>query len=224
MPKKKVDTSELPKETQHLLQYHAEAPEWDGKKTQCSGYTHKQTRCKTSTQGRKYCYQHSPQKEQLDDQYKQDYIEAYERTGRVGVSLQLIGKGIQWLDTNRKGDANFANAIQEAKDRTTDRLEATAIERALGWQEDVYDKQGNIVGQKHVYSDRLMEFMLKARRPETFRETHNVNIGRQRESSEAEAIAALMQPGAFQALNDALTPELVQATRIDEEEDGQSHQ
>ena len=134
------------------------------------------------------------------------------------MSLQLIGKGYQWLDTNRKSDADFANAIQETKDRTTDRLEATAIERALGWKEDVYDKQGNIVGSKHVYSDRLMEFMLKARRPETFRETHNVNIGKQRETTEAEAIAALMQPGAFQALNDALTPELIQAERVEEDE------
>jgi hypothetical protein len=62
--------------------------------------------------------------------------------------------------------------------------------------------------------------MLKARRPETFRETHNINIGKQRETSEAEAIAALMQPGAFQALNDALTPQLVQATRIDPDEEG----
>jgi hypothetical protein len=225
MPQKKVNISELPEKTQKLLEYHAEAPEWDGKKTQCFGYTHKQTRCQTHTQGRKYCWRHSPQQQELNDQYKQNYLDNFEKTGRVGVSLQLIGKGRAWLDTNIRGDVDFANAIQEVKDRTTDRLEATAIQRALGWDENIYDKAGNIIGTKHVYSDRLMEFMLKARRPETFRETHNVNIGRQRETSEAEAIAALMQPGAFQALNDALTPELVQATRTDQEEDdGQSQQ
>jgi len=217
MPQQKPDPKQLPEKTQKLLEYHNNKPEWDGKKTPCSGYTHKGTKCKVTTQGRKYCYAHSPELTELNEQHKQNYIQQYEQTGRVGEALTATGKGRAWLDTNIRADHNFANAIEAARDRTTDRLEATAIQRALGWDEDVYDRQGNIVGTKHVYSDRLMEFMLKARRPETFRETHNVNIGKQRETGEADAIAALMQPGAFQAINDALTPQLVELERVEEE-------
>ena len=190
MPQQKPDPKQLPEKTQKLLEYHNNKPEWDGKKTPCSGYTHKGTKCKVTTQGRKYCYAHSPELTELNEQHKQNYIQQYEQTGRVGEALTATGKGRAWLDTNIRADHNFANAIEAARDRTTDRLEATAIQRALG-----------SLGGAHSRPSCCSWMILSA-----------WSTGRP-----GDAIAALMQPGAFQAINDALTPQLVELERVEEE-------
>lgn len=60
-----------------------------------------------------------------------------------------------------------------------DALEHKARERALGWEEPVYNKDGDVVGTRKVYSDKMMEMLLKAHRPEKFREKfdHQVQHG-----------------------------------------------
>src|SRR5918994_2077116 len=66
----------------------------------------------------------------------------------------------------RGADADFARAWDEAIEAGTDLLEDVALRRAFkGTTKPVYQK-GERVGEVQEYSDTLMIFLLKARRPE----------------------------------------------------------
>jgi hypothetical protein len=70
----------------------------------------------------------------------------------------------------RKSDPAFEAAWAEALEEGTDKLEDEAHRRAFeGVERPVY--QGGVqVGSYREYSDRLMEFLLKGRRPYKYRE------------------------------------------------------
>ncbi len=71
-----------------------------------------------------------------------------------------------WL----KADPVYADAFKDAADAVADRLEKEAMRRASqGWLEPVYHR-GQVVGHVRKFSDLLLIFMLKALRPEKYRE------------------------------------------------------
>lgn len=49
----------------------------------------------------------------------------------------------------------------------------------MGWEEPIYNKDGDQIGTRWQYSDRMMELKLKADRPSKFREKfdHKVEHG-----------------------------------------------
>ncbi|AEV24612.1 hypothetical protein Dsui_0192 [Azospira oryzae PS] len=70
----------------------------------------------------------------------------------------------------RDDDPDFARAWDEALERGTDALEDEAVRRATeGTLKPVFYK-GQKCGSVREYSDTLLIFMLKARRPEKFKE------------------------------------------------------
>lgn len=70
----------------------------------------------------------------------------------------------------RDADDAFRTAWDEAVEEGTDRLEDEALRRARdGVNEPVYYK-GRKVGDTRKYSDTLTIFLLKARRPDKFKE------------------------------------------------------
>jgi len=99
-----------------------------------------------------------------------------------GWSLVLMARvgGISTAALNHhlKNDEQFFEDCEHAKAEFVKGLEAEAYRRAVtGLLENVYNKDGDIVGQKKVYSDRLLEILLKANDPAKFREQHHLNIG-----------------------------------------------
>lgn len=70
----------------------------------------------------------------------------------------------------RDADPDFAKAWIEAEDAGADRLEDEALRRAVsGLVEPVY-YGGKEVGEVRKYSDTLLVFLLKARRPDKYRD------------------------------------------------------
>lgn len=70
----------------------------------------------------------------------------------------------------RNLDEEFAKAWEAAVDRGTDALEDEGVRRAFeGTLKPVY-QQGRKVGTVREYSDTLLIFMLKGRRPEKFKD------------------------------------------------------
>lgn len=68
----------------------------------------------------------------------------------------------------RKADPEFAKAWADAVEEGTDLLEEEAVRRAVdGVQVPIYYK-GEVCGVVFEKSDRLLEFMLKARRPQVY--------------------------------------------------------
>ncbi len=75
----------------------------------------------------------------------------------------------------RKGDEAFATAWDEALDAGTDALEDEAVRRAHEGVEEPVFYQGEEVARVRKYSDNLLMFLLKGRRPERFRERTEIS-------------------------------------------------
>lgn len=123
-----------------------------------------------------------------------DFLDGLARTASVTAACEIAkiarASAYDWRDA----DPAFAAAWDAALVRGTDALEDEAIRRArLGVDEPVF-YQGDECGTVTKYSDTLLIFMLKARRPEVFREqiavTHTVNVVDRLGSAIARAIQA----------------------------------
>lgn len=69
---------------------------------------------------------------------------------------------------HQKEDPVFAALWTEAEEIACDALEHKARERAIGWDEPIINKDGEVVGQRRCYSDKMMEMLLKAKRRKDF--------------------------------------------------------
>ena len=99
------------------------------------------------------------------------FIESLRETGgNVTLSCELSDISKRAVYDWRAVDSNFAAAWDEAVEAGTEDLESEARRRALiGVEEPVY-YQGDICGTVRKYSDTLLIFLLKGRRPDKYRE------------------------------------------------------
>ena len=98
------------------------------------------------------------------------FISALEQTANVTAACRIArlprSSAYEW----READSEFAKLWDDAVERGTDALEDEAVRRAAqGVLKPVY-QGGKKVGTIREYSDTLLIFMLKARRPEKFKE------------------------------------------------------
>lgn len=97
-----------------------------------------------------------------------------ETGGNVSLAASLAGINRQYTYQVRKDNDAFAAAWDEAIEEGTENLEQEAYRRAMyGCNEPVY-QGGNLVGHIQRYSDTLTIFLLKARRPEKYRERQSI--------------------------------------------------
>src|SRR4051794_34673123 len=76
----------------------------------------------------------------------------------------------------RDDDPEFAKAWTVAYDAGTDRLEDEALRRATVGTERPVFQTGQLVGKTREYSDLLLIFLLKGRRPEKFRDNSKLEL------------------------------------------------
>jgi DNA-binding transcriptional regulator YdaS (Cro superfamily) len=86
--------------------------------------------------------------------------------GDMLAAAQACGVSLIFVNQWAKDDAKVAERLKEAANVGTQGLVSAAIKRAVhGVDEDVYFK-GEVVGAKRVYSDGLLQTLLKAKVPE----------------------------------------------------------
>jgi hypothetical protein len=106
--------------------------------------------------------------------WKPAWLAAFEELGTVTAACAAVGIGRRTVYDARQADEGFALAWHDLEEATTERMEAEAYRRAVrGVTRDVRH-QGVVVGEEQHYSDTLLIFMLKARKPEMYRE--NVKV------------------------------------------------
>lgn len=106
--------------------------------------------------------------------WKPDFLAALEMDGRVLEACKIAKIGRSTAYEARQQDETFALAWADVEEATTERMEHEAIRRGVdGVHRDVFYK-GEVCGAERHYSDTLLIFMLKARRPEVYRE--NVKV------------------------------------------------
>ncbi len=107
---------------------------------------------------------------------KKLFLEAYAKTGNLAAAARLTPKmdrrfHYQWL----KHDEAYAAAFAAAEEQAIEMLEEEARRRAHdGVTEDVY-YLGKVVGHVQKYSDTLLIFLLKAARPEIYRDRYELS-------------------------------------------------
>ena len=98
------------------------------------------------------------------------FIEALRRTGNVTLAARYAGRSRNQAYHVRRRSEDFAAQWDEALEEGTDLLDAEARRRAVtGIDKPVYYK-GEVVGSITKYSDRLLMFLLRAHRPQKFRD------------------------------------------------------
>jgi hypothetical protein len=108
------------------------------------------------------------------------FLAAYRLTGNITTAAAAAKTGrrshYDWLT-----EEEYALEFEDATDEAGDRLEAEARRRAVEGIERLVFYQGQVVVDKkgkpiiiREYSDRLLETMLKAKRPEQYRDNAHV--------------------------------------------------
>lgn len=103
------------------------------------------------------------------------FIEALRQTCNISRSCELVGISQGTARSLKSTLPSFAEKWEEAIEYAADTLEQSARERALGVQEAIYH-QGVVVGLKTVYSDAMTALLLRAHRPQKFRDNASVEM------------------------------------------------
>lgn len=111
---------------------------------------------------------------------KHAFLESYAQWANITFACETSGVARRTVYEWQEHDADFAIAMRQAGDAATERLEREAWRRAT--EGSPYTRtsyyRGEPVGTDHKveYSDQLMMLLLRARKPDTYRETTNVNV------------------------------------------------
>lgn len=100
------------------------------------------------------------------------FIEALADTGSVTAACRVVRRstyGAYYL-RRQPGAEEFAAAWQAALDIGMQRIEDTAMDRALNGVEIPVYSYGKLIGSRISYNDRLLMFMLRNRAPHRFAE------------------------------------------------------
>jgi hypothetical protein len=90
--------------------------------------------------------------------------------GSISKAAEAAGLAIRSIRRWKSQNAAFAERFNEALETGCDRLEDEAVKRAISGVERPVYQGGKLVGTELIYSDRLLELLLKSRRPHIFRE------------------------------------------------------
>jgi len=159
----------------------------------------------------------------VGDRRRAVFIQNLAQHGVVGRAAAAAGWPSSTAYALRKSDPEFARLWEEAVEFAADALEAAARERAVdGVLRPVY-QQGALVGHVREYSDRLLELMLRAKRPE-YRERRDVDVGfkggvlvvpGQSPESDWEAAAAAQQAPGRANRGELVGPGIIEGEAID---------
>lgn len=104
---------------------------------------------------------------------KKRILDAIAQGASIARAAEAGGICRQNLWAWRQADPEFDRAVKEAVETGTDRIEDEALRRAVeGVRKPVFQR-GNVVGHVQEYSDRLLEILLRSRRPEKYRERYD---------------------------------------------------
>jgi len=105
---------------------------------------------------------------------REKFLEEFRERGIVRDACKAAGIGRRTAYDWYESDTEFARQWDQAEQEAADALEYEAYRRAVYGAEKPTVYQGHIVDSYREYSDRLLELMLRARRPERFSEKHDV--------------------------------------------------
>ena len=108
---------------------------------------------------------------------KGGFLDALAETCNVARAAELAGVARSTVYDWRVADSDFADEWEHALDLGADALEDEATRRAVEGVDEPVFYQGKACGVVRRYSDTLLIFLLKGRRPEKYRDRPLQGIG-----------------------------------------------
>ena len=113
------------------------------------------------------------QQDRLREATQTAFLEAYSRLGTITAAAAEVGMSwrthYDWLER-----PEYVQEWEQAQTNYVERLEREADRRAVdGFEKGIYF-QGNKVGSETWYSDNLLMFLLKGRRPEMYKDRQEI--------------------------------------------------
>ncbi|MEN6358351.1 MAG: terminase [Armatimonadota bacterium] len=104
------------------------------------------------------------------------FLQALSETGIVSTACSAAGIVRATAYKHKSEDVKFEAEWEDALESAVDAMEVEAHRRAVtGCLEPVF-YQGEEVGHIRRYSDTLLMFLMKSRKPEKFRDNHSVEL------------------------------------------------
>lgn len=104
------------------------------------------------------------------DRARERFIAALRESGNVSAGVRAAGYARSTIYLWKDENAEFAAQWEEALEEAIDSLEQEAWRRGVLGIEKPITHQGKITATTKEYSDRMLEILLKAHRPEKYRE------------------------------------------------------
>lgn len=152
-------------------------------KRTCTGTNKNGTPCGSSPlKGKNTCRRHADTSDAAsrtrDEEWSRAlFLERFEETLMVAEAARLTGVSRSTVYLERQRNEEFAVAWADVEERVTERLEAEAFRRAHDGVEKPVVSAGQLVTHERVFSDSLLQFLLKGRKPERYRERVDVQHG-----------------------------------------------
>lgn len=109
---------------------------------------------------------------------RKKFLEELEaNNGDVSVSSRAVSICRSALYDWRRDDETFASAWDDIVESGTARLEREAYRRAHDGVDEPQFYQGEVCGYIKRYSDSNLQFLLRGRRPEMYRDNSKVELG-----------------------------------------------
>jgi len=102
------------------------------------------------------------------DRARETFLDVLRETCNVSEAARAAGIGRRTAYEWRAADPAFAEAWKEAEEIAADKLEREAWRRAVDGTDKPISFQGVITATYKEYSDRMLEILLKAHRPDKF--------------------------------------------------------
>src|SRR5438309_5977903 len=106
---------------------------------------------------------------------KRPFLEAFKIQGTIYHAAQTAKVSRRTIQHWKKNDPDFRVAFAEAAEDSTDMVEHSARVRAVAGVKKTIYYMGKPIGQELQYSDVLSIVLLKAYRPEKFREHYELS-------------------------------------------------
>lgn len=119
------------------------------------------------------------------DSRKRAWLEAFEEHGTVVEACRQTGMVRSTVYRWRQDDKSFEVAWADIEEATTERMEREAYRRAVEGVVEPLVSAGKLVTDVRKFSDTLLIFMLKSRRPERYRDNVKVEHSGRVEHTEA---------------------------------------
>lgn len=111
----------------------------------------------------------------FDETTQRRFLAFLSSNGNVTMSAERAGISRSVVYKFFRTDEKFSKRMYDARQEAADRLEEEARRRGVdGWEEPVFYK-GDVCGSVRKYSDSLLLALLKANKPEKFRERSDVS-------------------------------------------------